>query len=236
MSILKKHFLTLLAVGGLIASCGQVQASIVALTPADINGGVTTTASYTDAFVTLTPTVGGVASTFNADAVRLGIDGEGTNNNAFGGGGAGYNTTFGDADDEALILAFQPGAGFAGFSYDFARADGTAATDGFQISGFTANPNAVATGTAPASISYASGVLTIQQTTFANADTFLTLDPTASNGQTLTLTVADSDQAGAQLPILGISYDNAVVAVPEPTSLAVLAMGMIGLVARRRRS
>jgi len=212
------------------------------LSPADINGGDTTTASYSDAYVTLTPLKGGSPDTFNADADRLGIDGYVTNNAAFGGNGTGsYNTTFGDFDDESLRFDFAPGAGLLQISWDFARADGPLTTDGVQISGFLSDPGAVLTGEVPtavdsSSVSYSAGTINLQLSgaDFGNPDGFLTFsNPAASYGQTLLLTVADSTQTGGQFPITSIS----VSAVPEPGSLAML--GLLGVAAvgvRRRKS
>lgn len=224
----------------LFGSAKLPAATIVNLSPADINGGDTTRTSFSNGLVTLTPTIGGAPATFNASAARLGIDGRpGTNPNAFGGSGAGYNTIFGDADDEGMTFEFAPKAGLQRISWDFSRADGPAPTDGVQFSGFLSDPGAVLSGVAPtafdsSSVSYSAGVLTIQigGGDFGDPDAFITLtNISASFGQTLTMTVADSTQAGGQFAITGIS----VVAVPEPSSIAV--MGLIGVatvVARRR--
>ncbi len=203
-----------LLVAGLAAATGA-NAAIVTLTPDQINGEDTTTASFSNADVTLTPQVGGVDSTFNGGAARLGIDGTGSNANAFND----QNTTAGDADDESLVIAFAANAGLAGLSWDFSRADGPLPTDGVNISGFLADPGASFTGDAGVVATYAAGVLNLQLSgaEFKNPDTFLTLAvPGASAGQTLVLTVNDSTQANAQLAITSFSYDDDTVAVPEP--------------------
>ena len=54
--------------------------------------------------------------------------------------------------------------------------------------------------------------------------------PEASAGQTLTVSVLDTDEAGAQLAILSITHTQ----VPEPTA-ATLALALAGAMATRRR-
>lgn len=181
----------------------------VTLSPGTINNLDTATASYTDGNITLTPLVGGVPDTFNANNDRLGIDDQGTNVNAFND----PDTTAGNANDEQLELAFSLTSGLTGMSWDFARADGPAATDGIQISGFTSDPNAVLTGPGTSGLTYdaGSGTLTFQLSgaAFTGTDGVLTLNnPAASAGQTLLMTVHDSTQAGAQLPITSISFED----------------------------
>lgn len=213
----------------------SASAAPVTLLPGDINLENTTTALFSNSDVTITPFVGGVASTFNGEpttnaaADRLGIDGVGSNNNAFND----QDTTAGNADDETLQLAFSATSGMTGLSWDFARADGPLATDGIRITGFLADPNAILTGPGTSGLTYAAGTLTFQLSSaaFSGTDGVLTLDGAASAGQTLTILVNDSTQAGAQLPITSISYDNEV---PEPGSLALIGLGGL-LIARRRR-
>ncbi len=96
-----------------VALPGSLQAALVSLTPADINGGDTNTASFTDGNITLTPYVhdgtGFVQDTFNANAGRLGIDNNplGTNNNGFTDG----DQIVGNVGDEAMELAFRAARG-----------------------------------------------------------------------------------------------------------------------------
>ena len=66
---------------------------------------------------------------------------------------------------------------------------------------------------------------------FGNNDGFLDLaNAAASAGATLMLKVTDTGEAGAQLAVTSISYDNAV---PTPAGAALLAGA--GLAALRRR-
>lgn len=218
----------------------------ITLTPSDIHGGDTTTTSFSNEFVTLTPTVGGVTSvggtpvTFNANAARLGIDIAGTSNsNAFND----PDTTAGNTNDEGLILEFKGNAGFRGISWDFSRADGPLSTDGVQFSGFAFDPVAVLSGNVIGgqgnpivTTSFDSGVLTLQLNNFAfvGADGFLTFENTAASaGRAITLSVADSTQVGAQFAVTSITYDT--TAVPELSSITLVAFAGMGMAVRRRR-
>ena len=147
-------------------------------------------------------------ATFNANAVRLGIDDFGTNANAFNDPDA----IAGNGNDEQLRFEFGNNAGLTQLSWDFARADGPMEDSGVRISGFTSDPGVSVTGPG-ASASYANGVVNLQLSgaAFAQTDGFLNLaNPAASTGATLLLTVTDTTQAGAQFPILSISYEDAV--------------------------
>jgi hypothetical protein len=219
----------------LYAIPSAAKADIVNLTPTDIHGDDTTTVQFSNADLTLTPFVGGVQNTFNGNADRLGIDGQGSNDNAFND----QDTTAGNGDDETLEFVFASNAGLAGISWDFSRADGPLATDGVNISGFLVDPMASFTGDAGVVATYSGGVLNLQLSgaEFKNPDTFMTLGVTgASAGQTLVLSVNDSTQGGAQLAITGMSYDNMTTAVPEPSSMALIGFAVVGLMASRKRA
>lgn len=183
--------------------------AVVPLTPAQINQGNTATTSYVDANVTLTPFQGATAVTFNANALRLGIDGFGTNANAFND----PDTDPNNGNEEKLQFQFASNAGLTGLSWDFSRADGPDTLSGINISGFAFDPGASATGPGLAAVTYANGTLNIQLSAaaFSETDGVLTLaHPGASAGATLLLSVTDTTQAGAQLAITGISYEDAV--------------------------
>lgn len=226
--------LTCLAAG--LAFSTFANAAIVSLAPASINLGVTTTSSFSDAGVTLTPTLNGVADTFNTNATRLGMDTAGSNAAAFND----PNTTVGDADDEGMTFSFAANSGLTQISYDFSRADGPGANDGVVISGFLADPGVTfSVSNVDLFAVYNAGAgsvrLNIPGSLFSNVLTEINFDPTRSAGQTLTMAVNDTTQVGAQFAIRGISYDDATVAVPEPSSIAALCVVGAGVVARRRK-
>lgn len=225
------RFTALALTPALVFAAASSSAATVTLLPADINGEDTSTTVFSNGDVTITPLLGGVASTFNGGAARLGIDGTGSNSNAFND----QNTTVGDADDETLQLAFSSTSGLSGLAYDFSRATGTGPEDRIRITGFAFDPTAAVTagGTGISSLAFSGDTLSFQAF-FLNdgTDTVIALDPLASAGQTLEILVNDTDQAGAQLAITSISYDNDV---PEPGSLALLGLGSL-LIARRRRA
>ena len=217
-------------------SLASSHAAIVSLSPSDINGLDTTTTNFNNGEVSMTPFRGGLPVTFNGNATRLGIDGVGSNNNAFND----PNTTVGDADDESLEIVFQPSIGLTQLSWDFSRADGPGPNDGVLISGFTVDPGATivfgGAGTRTGSVSYNAGVLQIDITgaDFSGDIDLVNLsNPAASAGQTLVLTVNDTTQTGAQLAIRGFQYDNDVI--PEPSSFALAALAGLGIALRRRR-
>lgn len=188
---------------------------VTVLTPGEINGLDTMTDQFSDGSLTLTPFVGGVQSTFNGNAARLGIDEQGTNNNAFND----PDTDPTNGNEETLEFIFASGIGLSQIAYDFSRADGPGPDDGVFITGFLADPLVSFT---LADEPFSSSLLT---TSFDSGTGTVELDipgglfngddiqvnfgrPAASEGQTLVLSVTDTTQAGAQLAITSISYDN----------------------------
>lgn len=207
------------------------QAAVVNLTPADINGGDTNTASYSDGNVTLTPLIGTTPATFNDNAVRLGIDGTGTNVNAFND----PDTDPNNGNEERLEFDFSLTVGLSSIVYDFSRADGPGSDDGVIISGFTSDPT-ITFSPAVTNLSYVWNALSgsvrinVPGSGFSGTDIAINFDPNASLGQTLLMTVTDTTQAGAQLAVTGISYD----VVPEPSIALLGGLGLLGLIRRRR--
>ncbi len=213
---------------------GSAAASIVTLTPDQINGGDSSTAAYDNGDVIMRALIGGSTATFNANAARLGIDDQGTNANAFND----PDTDPNNGNEEMLEMAFSANAGLTQMSWDFSRAanveiSGFLADPGASFSGQFQDPNGVEpdlnaiydalTGTLSFALPF--------NIAFGNNDGFLDLaNAAASAGATLTLKVTDTDQAGAQLAITSISYDNNV---PAPAGAALLAGA--GLAAMRRR-
>jgi hypothetical protein len=227
-----------LALAGAAASTAS--GAVVTLTPDQINGGDTNTAMFDNGEVMLTPFIGASQATFNGGSARLGIDDQGTNANAFND----PDTDPNNGNEEMLVFNFVPTSGLTQLSWDFSRASGDGMTGGVAISGFLADPLASFAGRSSdpdgavpdlnASYDSVTGTLFFQipfEIGFANEDGILNLaNAAASAGAELTLKVFDEDQAGAQLAITSISYENAI---PAPASLALVGLG--GLVLARRR-
>jgi hypothetical protein len=240
---MKFDFASAIAVLFALYVSASASAQIVDLTPTDIHGDDTNTASFTDAFLTLTPFIGTTQDTFNGNGARLGIDDAGTNNNAFND----PDTDPFNGNEERLVFDFAADAGLTRISYDFSRADGDGPNDGVVISGFLSDPGVTFTfsddgsdvGDGNLFAVFDSGAgnvrLNIPGQLFNGNDIDINFDAAASNGQTLSLSVTDSTQAGAQLAILGIGYDSNIVAVPEPTSVTCLAIVGLAAFSRRRR-
>lgn len=219
------------AIATVAITASSASATIISLSPSDINGLDTNTANFDDGALTLTPLVGGIPSTFNADAVRLGIDDGSVNPGAFND----PDTDPFNANGEQLEFVFVTTSGLTQISFDFSRANGPGPGDGVFISGFSEDPGAVITG-ADNFVSFSNGVLELDLTSFSDTDETLTLsNAAASAGQTLLLTVSDSTQANSQFAITGIQYDNDVLAVPEPSSMALLGLGGLALLLRRKK-
>jgi hypothetical protein len=185
-------------------------ALVVDLTPGQINGNDTNTASFTDGMITLTPFVGDTQSTFNPSSVRLGIDGTGTNANAFNDPDVDPN----NGNEEKLQFQFASGVGLSRIAYDFSRADGPGLDDGVIITGFLVDPQVSFSISNPTLFAnYAAGRLRLNIPGGLFSGTAVDINfgvPSASAGQTLLLSVTDTTQAGAQLAITGISYDDDV--------------------------
>ena len=213
-----------LLVLGLMATASQ---GATTLTAAIINGGDTNRTSFTDGNVTLTPFLGAVAATFNAHAVRLGMDEVGSNAAAFNDPDVNPN----NGNEEKLQYAFAPTIGLSQISYDFSRADGPGANDGVIITGFISDPGVTFSVTnANLFAVYDAGTLrlNIPGVLFSGTETFINFDPNASLGQTLMMSVTDTTQAGAQFAIRSISY------VPEPSVAILGSIGLLRLLRRRR--
>ncbi|MEL7483053.1 MAG: hypothetical protein AAFN41_01745 [Planctomycetota bacterium] len=211
-------------------------AQIVTLTPDVINLGDTSTAVFANADVTLTPFIGASPATFNDNGTRLGIDEGSVNGQAFND----PDTDPNNGNEEMLQFAFSPTAGLTQVAWDFSRAETV------SITGFLADPGASFSGRnfAPdgsvpdlsATYDALTGTLSFSlpfSIGFAGEQGFLDLsNPAASAGATLMLSATDTTQAGAQLAIRSLSYDNTVPA-PSTAAAAILAAGTL---TRRRRA
>lgn len=224
-----------LTIAAVAALAGSATAGIVTLTPDVINGGDTNTAMYDNGDVVLSALIGANAATFNANAARLGIDDQGTNANGFND----PDTDPNNGNEEMLRMQFSATSGLSQMSWDFSRAanveiSGFLADPGASFSGQNFDPNGIEPNLS-STYDALTGTLSFAlpfNIAFGNNDGFLDLaNAAASAGATLTLKVTDTGQAGAQLAITSLSYDNNV---PAPAGAALLA-GAGALIARRRR-
>ncbi len=206
-------------------------AEIITLTPSDINGGETSTSMFSNGELSLIPLQGTTPATFNANAARLGIDDFGTNANAFNDSDTDPN----NGNEERLEYIFNSTSGLNSISYDFSRADGTTPDDGVIISGFLSDPGVTFSVSDPdltATYDGAGSVrLNIPGSLFGGTDVVVGFNPNSSAGQTLVMSVTDTDQAGAQFAITEISYNNMV---PEPQSLLLIGLGSLLICGYRR--
>lgn len=207
-----------LLLAGTFAASTTLPAVVVDLLPSAIHNDDTTTASFTNGEITLTPTRGGVSEgiTFNANPVRLGIDefgGQGENAEAF----SEADNIFGNGNEEGLNLDFNETSGLSEIAFHFSSFGGENPTDGVQISGFQADPQAFLSGfgagAAGNTVTFEDGVLTVIFTNaFGAAETTLNFpNPAASGGSNLVLTIGDSLPSVAQLAVLRISYENEII-------------------------
>lgn len=197
-------------------SVGGASAAVVTLTPPDINQGDTNTTSYSDANVTLTPFIGATPATFNDGANWLGIDDQsGTNPNSFND----IDTDPDNGNEEQLQMVFQANAGLSQITWQWSRADGP--DGGVEISGFTGNPCASLGGVAEGlPVTYNDVTKTLRFEIPAglwsgNTGSVNLADTGASQGATLMVKVFDADQAGAQLSISSLSYDDAAASLVD---------------------
>lgn len=209
-----------------------------------ITGAMTqnVSATYTtlDGLVTLkayNSTSPAVPTTFNTNPGFIGVSFTGDPANQQNG----INDTDGNPatrnDQEAIDILFTPTVGLAEIAFAWSRADGTAATDGIQISGFTSDPGVSGvllptaggfrdirwdsgSGSVFAELSGSEFNGTLRTLSFSNLS--------ASLGATLRITANDSDQAAPQAAIASITY------IPEPSSALLGGLGILGLLRRRR--
>lgn len=217
-----------LAVAGLMALQTAQAGVITAADIADGSGAFTTT----DTLVTLTPYAeGGSVGTFGSNELTLfGVTG-GFNANSLGDRDGNPATT---ADRESLGIGLDATVGLSQIAFAWGRADGPAADDGVVISGFLSDPGAAISGYGILNnngITYNAGSLYVSVYAWSGTSTVLDFSNiSASMGQTLTLSVNDSDAADPRLSMNSVSY-----AIPEPATMGLLAAFGGGILFIRRR-
>lgn len=221
-----------IAAGTAISSAS---AAVVTLTPDQINGGDTNTAQFDNGEIRITPFIGDTQATFNTNAGRLGVDDQGTNGQAFND----PDTDPNNGNEEKLVLDFVATSGFTQLGWDFSRAEsvsisGFLADPGASFSGQNFDPNGVEPDLS-ATYDANTGTLSFSlpfNIAFGNNDGFLDLaNAAASAGASLTIKVTDTSQAGGQLAITSLSYENAV---PTPGAAGVLGLALAASARRRR--
>ena len=219
-----------------LALSSAATAEVITLTPDLINLGDSSTTLFSNADLTLTPLIGASPATFNDNGGRLGIDDQGTNGQAFND----PDTDPNNGNEEGLQFEFASNAGLTQIAWDFSRAEtitisGFLADPGASFSGQFFDPNGVVPDLS-ALYDSGSGTLTFSlpfNIAFGGNQGFLDLsNAAASAGATLFLTVTDTNEAGAQLAIRSLSYENAV---PAPGTAAI-ALLVAGTFAGRRRT
>lgn len=198
------------------------------IVPGDITNGA---ASYTtpDGLATLNPfTAGGTPHTIGLGGCCIGVTGGSSTAGVDDGDGDPMTT----GDRESLDLVLAAGVSLTEFGLAWTRADGPELTDGVAISGFLSNPGAAVASAAAGdgvSVSYDAGTLYVNHPWRAGNVSTITLgNASASTGQTLTMSVNDSDQGTPQGVYNSITY------TPEPTTFALSGLAMLCLLARRK--
>ncbi len=155
------------------------------------------------------------------------------NTNAFAIGVSSSTNTAAVNQPEALDLAFATGSGLSQLEFQFSSANGPAATDGIQISGFLVDPGVTFVGATWVDVRWDNSLKSVfaELTTSGSTSQFLNFSSQfASSGQTLRLTANDSDTAFSQAGIRSLTYSP----IPEPSTALLGTIGALVLLRRRR--
>ena len=225
----RQNSLFILLVASLFMQSDIVSAGMIL--PADVTNG---SASFTtsDGEVTLNPLqAGGTPGSLGSSGCCIGVVG-GTNNVAVTDGDGDPMTT---DDREQLDIVLSSNVGLSEIGFIFTRANGAEATDGVVITGFASDPMASLNDDATTdgvTLNFDSGTLYVNHGWRGGNNTTVSFaDLTSSQGLTVSVLANDSDEAGAQAAISGISYE----VVPEPAALTVSLLGFLGLLLTRKR-